>query len=724
MFKNHINYMLRYNSQLSELKHCKCNFIQFSVLLLFLINFNIILLRLSNFYHLKLSIAGVVDMYNSSEKNMIHIKNEWDKMIKGLPIDENNVSKIVSDSWQRSLKAGVDPYVTDERLLMSQDEIEQLYNSKKFIIQEDIENILEEIAVKLQLSISIFSNKTKIIKAYGKEKKEKYVAYDSSENVIGTNSICLALIHDAPIQILGEEHFNQKLKRHNCSAAPFHGSQGEIIGVINIGSLVIYKQTLETLGLVTSLAKTIENNIQINNMVNQLNASNTILNKIIEYNQSGIIYKIDENNLKYNRSLLNLLEIKEISNEQIVVEKIEEVLSQINDYNMNSEIEHTEMVLNVNNKKKSYMVSIREILNSDNESIGHLYKFEDTNKILRISYKSNNAIYRFKDIIAQDEEMIKIKEVAKRAARTSSAILINGESGTGKELFAQSIHNESFRNNKPFIAINCGAIPSELIESELFGYEPGAFTGASKNIKFGKLEMASGGTFFFDEIDSMPLNVQVKLLRALSSNRITRIGGVEEIPIDIRIIAATKKDLLQEVEYGNFREDLYFRINIITINIPPLRERKGDIPLIAKSFIKYFEDHMGLQEHEVEPEFFDALTYYYWRGNVRELRNVIEKIILLNDNKKLSIKDLPPKIIDAYKFKSLKEKVTSKVIDMNVNKNILQMGEEIIIEIVLDEVNWNFTKAAKRLGLSRPTLYKKVNECPKLNKRKKNLQLK
>jgi transcriptional regulator with PAS, ATPase and Fis domain len=330
-------------------------------------------------------------------------------------------------------------------------------------------------------------------------------------------------------------------------------------------------------------------------------------------------------------------------------------------------------------------------------------------------------VYTFEDIISENEEFKAVKEYAKKAARTSSSILIHGESGTGKELFAQSMHNESFRKDKPFVAINCGAIPSELIESELFGYEPGAFTGASKGTKLGKLEVASGGSIFFDEIESMSLNVQVKLLRALSSNKITRVGGVDEIPVDIRIIAATKKDLLQEVDQCNFREDLYYRISVINLHIPPLRERIDDIPYLAKSFIKFFAKQANMQEPTVESEFLEALTYYYWRGNVRELRNVIEKVTLLTDEIKLTINDLPQKIIDAYKYKSLKQKMSIKIHEMkeNKNKNILQTGEEMIIELILNEESWNLKKTAERLGISRPTLYKKIENYPDLKKCKK-----
>lgn len=646
---------------------------------------------------------------------------EWEKMINNKNVDEDVVSPIISNSWHRCAIAGISPYIVDKNCYIKKEEIELYYSSSKEIIDDELRSILQKIADEFDLSFLLFDNKCKLVSALAVSKNEQIIALNSSEYVIGTNSICLALQHDMPIQVFGKEHYCKLLHEYNCSAAPIHDLNNNIIGAINIGGIITHKHTLETLGFAQSIAKIIEDKIQINHMLAQLTVSNQTLKNIIEYDSSGIIYSVDNEIISYNKSLLNMFEIMDTANSKTVNESIRNVLNQVEEYLHCNEIESTELVLNINNDKKSFIVSMKLFSIDENKGVCCLYKFDNTNKFMRLNI-NNRAVYTFDDIIGDCKNIVRVKELAKRAARTSSAILIMGESGTGKELFAHSIHNESFRKNKPFVAINCGAIPSELIESELFGYEPGAFTGASNKIKFGKLEIASGGTFFFDEIESMPLNVQIKLLRALSSKRITRIGGVKEIPIDIRIISATKKDLLEEVELGQFREDLYFRINIINLSIPPLRDRKEDIPNLAKSFIDYIVSHSNLPKVNVDMEFYEALKYYFWRGNVRELRNVIEKVVLLNDREVLTIDNLPREVLSAYKYKSLKNKLSTYVIDSKQNKKLLQTGEEIIIEFVLNEESWNLTKAAKRLGISRPTLYRKIEESDKLSKRKKMLQ--
>lgn len=646
---------------------------------------------------------------------------EWGKMINNEFVDENVVSAMISKSWYQSALAGVNPYTIDEKYYLKTDEIENLTNTMDNSVDEEFRSILQKIAVEFDLSFLLYDNKCNLVKILACSEKVKHIASNGSENTIGTNSICLAIEYGIPIQVFGSEHYNKLLHQYNCSAALIHDYNNNIIGVINIGGIITHKHTLETLGLAQSIAKIIEDKIQINHMVAQLTVSNQTLNNIIEYDSSGIIYEVDNEIISYNKSLLNMFEIMETDNSNIAHESIRNILNQLKEHLHHDEMEGTELVLNINNQKKSFIVSIKQFLIDENKAVCCLYKFDNTNKYMRLNV-NNRAVYTFDDIISDCRNMVRVKELAKRAARTSSAILIMGESGTGKELFAHSIHNESFRKDKPFIAINCGAIPSELIESELFGYEPGAFTGASNKIKFGKLEIASGGTFFFDEIESMPLNVQIKLLRALSSKRITRIGGIKEIPIDIRIISATKKDLLQEVELGQFREDLYFRINIINLSIPPLRDRKDDIPILAKSFINYIVEHSNISDVKVDSEFYEALKYYFWRGNVRELRNVIEKVVLLNDKEIININNLPREVLSAYKYKSLKNKLSTYVIETKHNKDLLKTGEEIIVEFVLNEENWNLTNTAKRLGISRPTLYRKIEESPKLSKRKKMLQ--
>jgi transcriptional regulator with PAS, ATPase and Fis domain len=326
------------------------------------------------------------------------------------------------------------------------------------------------------------------------------------------------------------------------------------------------------------------------------------------------------------------------------------------------------------------------------------------------------------DIDGNNKNLIEVKSQAEVVAKSNSPVLIFGESGTGKELFAQAIHNASPRKGGPFVAINCGAIPHDLVESELFGYEPGAFTGASTNGKLGKMEIAYGGTMFLDEIESMPLNTQIKLLRALSTSKICRIGGIKEIPIDIRLISATKNDLLTEADKGNFREDLYYRISIITLKLPALRERKDDIPILAKYFIDMYSKEYGYKKLKVEDEFYEALSYYFWRGNIRELRNIIERtIILLDDEQSLSLHQLPEKIVKAYKYKDLKNKLN--LIKDEKSNNLMKLGEEIIIETVLNVENGNLSRTANRLGISRPTLCSKINCNQKLKRKVSKFRL-
>ena len=236
-----------------------------------------------------------------------------------------------------------------------------------------------------------------------------------------------------------------------------------------------------------------------------------------------------------------------------------------------------------------------------------------------------SANFSFDSIIGASDGLLVAKEIARKAASRDSSILIVGETGTGKEVFARAIHRASSRSNKPFVAVNCAAIPESLLESELFGYEDGAFTGARRGGKPGKLELANGGTLFLDEVGDMPLHLQPKVLRVLESHEVERVGGTRPFPLNIRVIAATNRDLEAMVERGEFRADLFYRLNVIRIDIPPLRDRLEDIPLLVEHFLRRVSQRMGLHEQlQVSPEAMDMLTHYHWPGNVRELANVIE----------------------------------------------------------------------------------------------------
>lgn len=315
--------------------------------------------------------------------------------------------------------------------------------------------------------------------------------------------------------------------------------------------------------------------------------------------------------------------------------------------------------------------------------------------------RARAAKYSFEMIIGGSEATEKTKAMARRAAKTDSNVLIIGESGTGKELFAHAIHNESSRRFGPFVKVNCAAIPAELLESELFGYESGAFTGARKDGKKGKFELANKGTILLDEIGEMPVEMQVKLLRALQEREIDRVGGQEPIKVDVRIIASTNKVLEDLVEEGLFREDLFYRLNVMRINLTPIRERIEEIPCITEALIAKLTERLGLYVSGITPEAMNIMMRYEWPGNIRELENVLERAInLLDDDLMIKAVHLPDKLIkNKYKVRAHKGKLL---------QNIIEEVEKEIIQQTLDENDFNKNKTAKILGISRAGLYNKI----------------
>lgn len=301
--------------------------------------------------------------------------------------------------------------------------------------------------------------------------------------------------------------------------------------------------------------------------------------------------------------------------------------------------------------------------------------------------------FDFKNIVGMSKKMQEVFQLIAKVSQTDSNVLILGESGTGKELVARAIHYHSLRKDGPFVAVECAAIPSNLLESELFGYEKGAFTGAFKD-KEGKFELADGGTLFLDEIGEMPPEMQAKLLRALQEKEITRLGGKKTVPLNIRIIAATNRDLEQKVKSKEFREDLYYRLNVVSIKLPALRERKEDLPLLIKHFLQKF----NRPQTQIEPEAYKLLTDYSWPGNVRELENTIESALVLKNDNIITKEELPETL-------SRQEKMLGKVIvNLPQDKISLEEIEKDLILAALEKHDWNQTRAAAYLGITRPTL--------------------
>ena len=305
--------------------------------------------------------------------------------------------------------------------------------------------------------------------------------------------------------------------------------------------------------------------------------------------------------------------------------------------------------------------------------------------------------------IGKDEKIVRMKQIIQRLAKTDSTALILGESGTGKDLVANAIHYHSKRVGKPLLTLNCAAIPETLLESELFGYKKGAFTGALKD-KDGVFKAADGGTLFLDEIGNTSPGIQMKLLRVLDDQEIMPVGSTEKINVDVRLVAATNANLEEEVKARRFREDLYYRLNVFTVQIPPLRDRRDDIVLLVDHFMKMYCRKMGLGERSISPKALKTLLSYEWPGNVRELENTIERALVVCAGSELKLEDLPEKVRSSCLIEQIAENHPQKA-----SSPTLESIEKAYIFWVLSQTGWNKTKASKILGIDASTLYRKID---------------
>jgi DNA-binding NtrC family response regulator len=320
-------------------------------------------------------------------------------------------------------------------------------------------------------------------------------------------------------------------------------------------------------------------------------------------------------------------------------------------------------------------------------------------RALQEELEKNRNRQQYASIIGKSTKMKAVVDVVEQVAETKASVLITGESGVGKELIADAIHHLSGRREKPFIKVHCAALSEGLLESELFGHEKGAFTGAIGR-KRGRFELANGGTIFLDEIGEINPNVQIKILRVLQEKRFERVGGEETLEVDVRVIAATNKDLNAEIESGNFREDLYYRLNVVNIHVPPLRERKEDIPLLAAAFLKEFAEENGRNIEGIDPKALNILYNYSWPGNIRELRNCIESAVVLCKGHVITPNDLPP---------SVQSEQDKNYIKISLGTSLAEAEKEII-RGTLHFKDGNKSKTADVLGIGRKTLHRKINE--------------
>ncbi|MBO5496872.1 MAG: sigma-54-dependent Fis family transcriptional regulator [Clostridia bacterium] len=507
---------------------------------------------------------------------------------------------------------------------------------------------------------------------------------------VGTNAISVALDYDIPIQMVGPEHYCVTHHGWTCSAAPIHGPNGEVVGCINISG-DIDKAHPHTLGMVQAAAIGIEGQIR-----QAYNAQ--MMNAALESSRDGILF-LDQNREPFwmNSAAEALLKTDLEGLRRIGLESIVKSVGLENkDWKSGEPFVSDNTALHIGDETIYCSIVVNQLTEYDPAySVTLRPQTQLISSVNKLS--GNRAVFTFRSIITENDSMKKTLALAAKFARYEGNILIQGESGSGKEVLAQAIHNASRNADGPFVVVNCASIPRELFEMELFGYEASAFPGRAAEGKPGRFELADSGTLFLDEVSNMPLEIQQKLLRAVETHSIQRLGSTHPIQLDIRIIASTSQQLSRLAERDSFRRDMYFRLSSLKLDIPPLRERPEDIVLYAEYFLRGLNEISSDAPKSMTPEFLEGLRAYDWPGNVRELQNSIARAYyssvgttLTSENLVLSLERQEPEAPAAAPLLS-------------------NAGEGGIIA-ALTICNGDVDAAAERLGIGRATLYRRMKK--------------
>ena len=528
----------------------------------------------------------------------------------------------------------------------------------------------------------------------------------------GTNAIGTALAIGSPIQVSGAEHFCQKHHCLTCSAAPIMDPSGQVIGILDMSG-ASHASHLHTLGMVVAAAEAIMAQLRIQQKNCELALINNRLRNFFNTVSDGVLI-IDKQKIltELNPAARTILGN---SADNVIGTPVDQILDfrapRGSLLSTDERFADVEVMVDTKDGACHCLASGEPVMNELGEVTGGIIILRHIKQVQNLvnRFSGYYATLQFSDIIGESIEIREAIRLATLSASTTSNILLQGESGTGKEIFAQAIHNRSAQNSGPFLALNCGAIPRELIGSELFGYEEGAFTGAKRGGKPGKFELASGGTLFLDEIGDMPLEQQISLLRVIQEKKVARIGSDKMIPVNVRLICATNKNLLQEVERGAFRHDLFYRLNVMSITIPPLRNRVKDIPLLFTHFLEKLGRDWGVK-FDVELEVFDYLNQYKWKGNVRELQNVVERAASLAENGIISLQQLPVEFYASFSHSSPGPimQSTKSLDNREQRQQLLRDTEKSRIVNLLNIHAGNVSRVAREMGLSRKTLYNKM----------------
>jgi len=640
------------------------------------------------------------------------VQSAWHKYTGGASLDVRHLKPEIASSWQRCHNLSVDPVRTEscsiDRALLKE---RLFYNQRLVKIVRPVMERLFDFVKNTGFQVVLSDETGFLLDVIGDSDitsltrtVELCPGGDWSEASKGTNAIGTAIFERRPVQVFAAEHYCKPNHFLVCSASPIFDADSKMVGVLDLSGDYHYAN-VHTLGMVVAAVGAIENQLRLQVATESLYSAYRYSNILLENMSDGLISVdnrgiITEINAK-GASIFGVdpkgvkgRHITQIANCQLPI------LQMLND---GVHYEDKESVCEKSGKK---IRSSASLLRDENRMIiGAVATFRELGKwkVPSKQFTLPARRYDIDDIVGNGSSMNELKSRIRISVASSSTVLLEGESGTGKELVARAIHDCGPRSGGPFVAVNCAALPDSLIESELFGYEEGSFTGAKKNGQAGKFEMANGGTLFLDEIGDMPLNAQMKLLRVIQERSVARIGSSAEREIDIRIIAATSKDLKREVSSQHFRQDLYYRLNVLNIRIPPLRERLEDIPALAQDLMDRISLRLRVAPKGFEEGLLEKLKSFSWPGNVRELGNAIERAINLAANDSL-LK------AEHFDFADLYAEAQAPSAQDGAPLRSLEAVEKETICNAVAFYKGNIHRAANSLGISRNTLYRKMKE--------------
>lgn len=625
----------------------------------------------------------------------------------------HSVRPEIAASWRRCLALGHRAWSLNRTPVVSESDYQRRLVDNRVLLDESIPFMMElQRFVEGSGFSTILTDSDGVVLEFISDAKISEDSYNRNlirgsiwnEERAGTNATGLAIALEQPIQVIGEEHYFKCYHELTCSASPIFDTQGQLLGVLDMSGPKTYSFP-HTLGMVVAATKAITRQLHITESNQQLDLTNHYLKAVMESMNEGVVavdvkgkvIGINSNGAKILNTTTfdsygkNILEIME--GENILIN---------GEGNLQPSTQEQKLITRSNSIQ--CMVNHRTVHHDNGHIVGIVATLKDLKQKKQTIRKMRKGTqFTFEDILGESSNLLRSVHLAKVAAGGDSTVLLLGDSGTGKEMFAQSIHN-AHQSDRPYIAVNCAAIPENLIESILFGYEEGSFTGASRHGKKGKFELAQGGTILLDEIGEMSMETQSVLLRVLQERTFQRIGGTVDIPVNARIIATTNRNLLEAVAENRFRQDLYYRLNVLEIKIPPLKERVGDVPLLAEAFIEELSEKFEKNILPLSPSTIKVLENYDWPGNVRQLRHAIERAIYFTDTNRIDdyfISDYLPKQDDKPELDKESQKKTSpsdlKSLEIqSIRDAISHFGEK--------------KKAAEFLGISRSTLYRKINQ--------------